>query len=309
MLSYTDRPEKATKSKKRKNLIANIVIVTSVSVMVGLGVSLLSEGLIDAAASEKYTEVAEKVVREDHLDYGGQRIDFAGIQETTGVKAEAWIQIEGTVVDYPLVQSSDNDYYLDHNAYGEESRAGAIFINYINYPDFSDPKTVIFGHNQSDGSMFTCINDYGSKAFGEEHDKLTITTADGRERHYKLLCYRYTYPTDEAVYLVSHTEDKEASARALLDGADVVYSDYGGGSLVCLSTCMTDSTRSVAVFECLGDVLPETPVFGDVSVVEVSEAPGTPGAVGTDNASDTDNNSGNRLPPAMQEMDGVVDLL
>ena len=73
-------PEKATKSKKRKNLIANIVIVTSVSVMVGLGVSLLSEGLIDAAASEKYTEVAEKVVREDHLDYGGQRIDFAGIQ-------------------------------------------------------------------------------------------------------------------------------------------------------------------------------------------------------------------------------------
>ena len=72
---------------------------------------------------------------------------FAGV----GVNPDiyAWIKIPETNVDYPIVQSSDdNGYYLNHDIYGEKKAEGTIFTENYNTKTFEDPNTVIYGHDR-----------------------------------------------------------------------------------------------------------------------------------------------------------------
>src|SRR5690625_4446140 len=79
-----------------------------------------------------------------------------------------WITINDTQVDYPILHSSDNVEYLTENYYGDESRAGSIFMDYRNDITSSDLNTVIYGHRMRDGSMFQQLTKYLDK-IGRAH--------------------------------------------------------------------------------------------------------------------------------------------
>ena len=67
----------------------------------------------------------------------------------------AWIRVSGTNIDYPIVQTSDNDYYLTHSFYKEENLNGWIYENSYNNSNFNDENTVLFGHNTNGTTMFS----------------------------------------------------------------------------------------------------------------------------------------------------------
>lgn len=73
----------------------------------------------------------------------------------------AWIEIEGTLIDLPILQSSDDTYYLTHDYEGKSSVAGAIFTeSAYNSTDFNDPVTVIYGHNAKRQNTDQTVEDY-----------------------------------------------------------------------------------------------------------------------------------------------------
>lgn len=90
-----------------------------------------------------------------------------------------WIYIEGTNINYPVVQGDDNRYYTAVMADGRYNRAGSIFMDYRNQFDFSDRNTVIYGHNMSNGSMFNHLKKYTDPEFLEAHSTGMIMTPDG----------------------------------------------------------------------------------------------------------------------------------
>lgn len=107
-------------------------------------------------------------------------IDFAALQ-AKNPDTVAYIQIPGTIIDYPIMSSAKGsdgkDFYINHNADGTAHRAGAIYIQrYLNAPDFSDPNTVVYGHNMANGSMFSWLHQYKKKAFFDEHRTILIYT-------------------------------------------------------------------------------------------------------------------------------------
>jgi len=65
-----------------------------------------------------------------------------------------WIAIDGLGVDYPIVQSTDNSYYLKYTAQRRPSDLGALFMDYRNHRDFSDFNSVVYGHYKKTGKMF-----------------------------------------------------------------------------------------------------------------------------------------------------------
>ena len=66
----------------------------------------------------------------------------------------AWIQIDGTNINYPLVQSAtDNEYYLNHTIEGQEGYPGSIYTENGNTKEFTEFNTVIYGHDMKDGSI------------------------------------------------------------------------------------------------------------------------------------------------------------
>lgn len=70
-----------------------------------------------------------------------------------------WLSVDGTDIQYPVVLGQDNDFYLTHNFYKEEDRAGAIFMDYRNSGDHLDFHTIIYGHNMKDKSMFANLGE------------------------------------------------------------------------------------------------------------------------------------------------------
>ena len=83
----------------------------------------------------------------------GGEIDFDAL---TGINRDvaAWLILDGTAIDYPVVRGTDNAYYLNRLYNKEINRGGTIFIDNACSRTFSGRNTVIYGHNMGDGSMF-----------------------------------------------------------------------------------------------------------------------------------------------------------
>lgn len=109
---------------------------------------------IIAVAKENHTEIAD-------------RIDFNALlalnPDTIG-----WVQIEGTSLEYPVVQTDNNDYYLSHNYLQEESFEGAVFRDYL-CNTTTTRNHVLYGHYMSDESMFGSLWNYQDQAYLKLH--------------------------------------------------------------------------------------------------------------------------------------------
>lgn len=90
-----------------------------------------------------------------------------------------WISLEGTVIDYPIVQAKDNDFYLRRSFEKERLQHGSIFMDYRNKSTFDDHQTVIYGHAMLDGLMFRALDKYKNKSFFEDHQTIEIRTLNG----------------------------------------------------------------------------------------------------------------------------------
>lgn len=91
-----------------------------------------------------------------------------------------WITIPGTVINYPIMQTDDNDYYLDHSYTGTSLGAGSIFADYQCKPKLMDNRNlVIYGHHMSNNSMFYSLDLYLKESFFKSNNTIHIYTLDG----------------------------------------------------------------------------------------------------------------------------------
>ena len=90
-----------------------------------------------------------------------------------------WIIMEGTQVNYPIVQGDNNSYYLNHSYDKSYNSYGSIFMDYRSNENFSDLNTFIYGHYTSNGSMFGELKKYMEESFYKEHPFFYILTPNG----------------------------------------------------------------------------------------------------------------------------------
>ena len=96
-----------------------------------------------------------------------------------GPDVKAWLELPGTVIQYPVGPGRDNSYYLKHLYDGTAKKVGCLFIDYENAEDFSDNNTIIYGHNMRDGSMFSTLVEYKAQAYYDEHPEMYLVTPEG----------------------------------------------------------------------------------------------------------------------------------
>lgn len=134
----------------------------------------------------------------------------------------AWLYCPDTKLDYPVVQGTDNNYYLTHLADNSDDRHGAIFLDYRNASDLSDSNNFIYGHSMMDGSMFSPILNWGNKDYFDAHPVVFLFT-----------------PHDTFTMLVSFA--------GMVDPQNPIYDLDAAQStpLMTLSTCANDTMRFV----------------------------------------------------------------
>ncbi len=118
-------------------------------------------------------------------------IDFEKVWEQN-VDVYAWIQVAGTVIDYPVLQHpTDNTYYLNYNIDGTKGYPGCIYSESYNKKDFSDFNTVLYGHNMKNGSMFAELHHFKDTDFFDKNKEITIYTPDKKYVYDIFAAYTY----------------------------------------------------------------------------------------------------------------------
>ena len=90
----------------------------------------------------------------------------------------AWIQVDDTSLDYPIMQGEDNAEYLNKDAYGDYSLSGAIFLDASNSPDFSDDYSLVYGHHMDGGFMFGCLDSWKNENYFLKHLEGSLYVGD-----------------------------------------------------------------------------------------------------------------------------------
>ena len=150
-----------------------------------------------------------------------------------------WIYCEDTVINYPIAQANDNDFYIDHSYDRRSNPCGALFAECTNRRDFADSNTIVYGHHLIDGSMFASLEKWIDQDYFDEHAVMWILTP---ERDYRVELFSAYYisalsdaytvfqgPSPELdEYLAKARQNSEVQSDVELDGE---------AKYVMLSTC------------------------------------------------------------------------
>lgn len=85
-----------------------------------------------------------------------------------------WVTLDGTNIDYPILQGENNMEYIDKDVYGNFSLAGSIFLDSRNNSDFKDSYSLTYGHHMSNHLMFGDLDLYKDKEFFETNRTATL---------------------------------------------------------------------------------------------------------------------------------------
>lgn len=142
----------------------------------------VSEQEAPLAAEPKTEWIPAPVADEDPYVEVLAAMDLTALQQVNP-DVVGWILIPGTAIDYPILQTADNQYYLEHSWDGTPNKYGAIFVETMCAADFTGFSTIVYGHNMRNGSMFAALHDFADPQFRAEHPYIYIRTADGVYRY------------------------------------------------------------------------------------------------------------------------------
>ncbi len=152
-----------------------------------------------------------------------------------------WIHVLGTNINYPVVQSTDNEYYLTHSYTGANLGAGAIFVDFTCQSALLDNRNlVIYGHHMSNNSMFHQLDNFLQEAFFRGNGKVVIYTLDGMYT-YKIFSIYETNMYDPYINTYFSSDDQFVEFANRLQG-NSIHSvspiDFTGSSkILTMSTC------------------------------------------------------------------------
>lgn len=164
--------------KKVVNSIYNILIIICVIGFITTLFFVLRDHQTFQLADQNYQEIRDLLVISNQNDsIGNTTIDFESLSKINP-DIVGWIGFEGLEIDYPVVQTKDNEFYLNHLFSLEKNKLGAIFVDYRNKSDFSDLNTIIYGHNMKNGSMFSSLTNYKSQEYYDANPDILFVTVE-----------------------------------------------------------------------------------------------------------------------------------
>ena len=221
-----------------ENTAASYTSVPTETPAAGSGTdSNFSSKSVDASTSSLSGNAAQEE-EEVPKEYAPITVDFDALK-AVGSDIVGWIYCPDTIINFPVVKGSDNTYYLKHSYDGEYCYSGSIFVEQLNSADFSDPNTIIYGHNMKDGLMFGKIDMWADQSYYDAHPDIWLLTP---ERDYKIRLFSgYTTPAGSDSYQVfsDFGEDFSAYLSMALEQSDFVSPVEPGEEDCCvmLSTC------------------------------------------------------------------------
>ena len=175
-------------------------------------------------------------------------VDFKDLKKTNS-DTTGWIQVNGTNINYPFVQTNNNDYYLEHSFYKKDNHAGWVFLDYRNNINNLDKNSIIYAHSRVNGTMFGTLKNILDNGWLNNSDNYVVKLSTERENTLWQVFSVYHIPTTNDYIQVKFNNDdefinlantlKERSAYNF--NTDISKKD----KILTLSTCYSDSEKVV----------------------------------------------------------------
>lgn len=259
----SDQPEYRSRRRKKNNfpLIAIIVVL-----VIGMGFAAWQLGSIFLNYSRDrsaYNELASRAI--SGLAEAEERGEPAASDEQEEEQAETvsevpisvdwdylrsvnsdivgWLYCPDTVINYPVVQTSDHEFYLTHGFDGASNTSGTLFADMNSVEGIIQSNYIIYGHNMKDDSMFGTFQEYVNRSYYESHPTLYYLTP-GASYRVDLFCAHIVEATEDNYpgYFRSTSDYQtylnRVSSSSFWVNYDVISTDY---QLITMSTCTSAS--------------------------------------------------------------------
>jgi len=160
-----------------------------------------------------------------------------------------WIQVNNTNINYPIVQTQDNDYYLDHSYDKSSNEAGWVFMDFRNDANFTNKNTIIYAHSRLDKTMFGSLSKALKSNWYENKDNHIIKISTPTENSlwqifsvYKIEAENF-YITTEFDSSTTYLDFLNTIKNRSKYNFDTILSETD--TIITLSTCYSDTERTV----------------------------------------------------------------
>lgn len=216
--------------------------------IIALGVMLYAGyHLYESYQQEKQEQdLKEEVIEIANVKDSHETIDFQALQQINP-EIIGWIYIPDTSIDYPILQTGDNAYYLNHSYDKLSNIFGSIFMDVSNQADFLDVHTLVYGHNVPSGEMFHDLEKYKDENFFKEHPIVHLYTPQQTYELQVLSFYQTKEDSDTYQHFSMHDTSflnyvKQRQALSMYT-TEVAFDVQD--SLLTLSTCSYESGKGV----------------------------------------------------------------
>ena len=256
---------------KWKNIIPILIIITSIITLLisifniikwkidsdktNYEITNIQENInVEEIQDTENTEIIEPVIEVpkenpywDYINMNMINVDFNGLKRTNP-DVVGWLKVNGTNINYPFVQSSDNDYYLTHSFNKSYNGAGWVFLDYRNNGT-NNKNTIIYAHGRSNKTMFGTLKNVLNNGWLNNTNNYVIKISTETENSLWQIFSVYRIPTTSD-YLQTNFND-ETEYQNFLDmiknrssynfNTNVTSTD----NILTLSTCYNNSDKMV----------------------------------------------------------------
>ena len=174
-------------------------------------------------------------------------VDFNELKNINN-ETVGWIKVNGTNINYPFVQTNNNDYYLEHSFYKKDNHAGWVFIDYRNNIKELDKNTIIYAHSRINGTMFGTLKNILTNGWLNNTDNYVIKISTESENTLWQVFSVYTIPTtNDYIQVKFNNKDFEDFSNMLISRSQHNFNTNitKDDKILTLSTCYSDSEKLV----------------------------------------------------------------
>ena len=258
---------------KRNNFFLLLIIILSISLIIYSSIHIILwvfdnyDNRKERNDLEEKTSIHDKKTKEDEkekvIDEEGVssfdpywdfikmdyiEVDFSDL-EKKNQEVVAWISVNGTNINYPVVKHSDNEYYLNHSFYGSKNEAGWVFMDYRNQIKDFDKNTILYAHGRKNGSMFGSLKNILNSNWYQNSNNYVIKLSTKYENSLWQVVSVYHSPTTNDYIQVNFLDSSQFSSfldlilkRSYYDFKTQVRDT---DKVLTLSTCFDDHKRVV----------------------------------------------------------------
>ena len=242
---------KEKNNNKLKKIPFTILLLILSFIIIFTGIKIINWIYENIHNKNIISDISNTVTINDNMnDVNKYNIDFKSLKQKNS-DTIAWLKVNGTDIEYPIVKTIDNDFYMTHSFDKSYNSSGWAFMDYRNRCDGTDKNMVIYGHNRRDGSIFGTLQNILTEDWQKDPQNFKIPFITENEKtEYQVFS---VYEIEREDYYITTDFENDRQFQSFIDkiksrseidfGIEVTAND----NILTLSTCANDSRYRVVL--------------------------------------------------------------